>query len=123
MGVREPLLGGGSGIHDTSDGSTSGGGGGLCNGDSGSSFCGVKQASSTYHLLDHFINATLQTAELQPHQQRRLRAAGLHRAGPPVDRHGGGEDVPRRRRAQQQHFLSLTAAPRRENSRYKTKPC
>ena len=46
MGVREPLLGGGSGIHDTSDGSTSGGGGGgLYNGDSGSSFCGVKQAS------------------------------------------------------------------------------
>ena len=47
MGVREPLLGGGSGIHDTSDGSASGGGGGggLYNGDSGSSFCGVKQAS------------------------------------------------------------------------------
>ena len=59
----------------------------------------------------------LPSAELQPHQQRRrLRPAGLHRAGPPVDRHGhgSGEDVPRGRRAQQQHFLSLTAAPRRE---------
>ena len=33
----------------------------------------------------------------------RLRAAWIHRVGPPVD--GGGEDVYRRR---QQHFLSLT---------------